>query len=209
MRKLLLILISFYVAFPAWAVQTPQVSIVDSFDRANTGPPPSASWTNIFGDGMKVVSNQLAYNSGGGGETLDYYNGLTSVKNVEAYVTIATRADFNMYWRLDSGATNAYFLEYQSAANNIVIHSYVASVDTTIGTYSSVGLANGDKIMIRHIGSTIETFKSVSGVWSSLGTINNAAYATGGRVGFYAANTTLRLDDLGVGEYKTGFLGLF
>src|SRR5262245_49483491 len=36
-------------------------SILDNFNRPDQGPPPSASWSNEYGEaGLKVISNQLA-----------------------------------------------------------------------------------------------------------------------------------------------------
>jgi hypothetical protein len=71
----------------------PTTPILDDFNRANEGPPPSANWSAYhaswgFGDGLEVVSNQCkgnSYNLCG-----DWWSVETFGSDCEVYVTIAT-----------------------------------------------------------------------------------------------------------------------
>lgn len=201
MRYLLFIFLLF--ATPAWSANFPTNStVLDSFDRANGAI--GASWTNYFGSGATVASNKYAATV----ETGDYLNGRTDYRNLEAYVTISTLpangGGFGIYARADGSGTGFFlYWTYSSGGTD----TYEISGATSLAT-GNCELTTGDKLGIRIIGSTIEVWKFTSSAWSLVNTVNSVTYTTG-RIGLYTADTTLRLDDISGGEYKTGFLRLF
>ena len=57
--------IKYLVVTPSQNTDFPTTAVLDTFDRANTGPPPSANWVNELGSGFKVVNNVVVPNTYG------------------------------------------------------------------------------------------------------------------------------------------------
>ena len=66
----------------------PTTSVLDTFNRANTGPPPSGSWVNEFGSGLKVVSNEVVPSAYGAGQDHGSTWNTPFEADQEAYFTI-------------------------------------------------------------------------------------------------------------------------
>lgn len=156
--------LAFSVRPPAF----PTTGILDNFNRANTGPPPSANWTQGFGGlagQFKVVSNQLVVNSIASGSAGDYWNPST-FKDSEEYLTVVTKpADGNYVLLLirvvdpSVAAWSGYFLNAVAAVGTDTIQLYreTNGSATQIAVYNQE-FSNGDSIGISAIGSTITAY---------------------------------------------------
>lgn len=172
----------------------PLSPILDSGTRANQGPPPSSSWGHIFGDGLKILSNSFALVAGPNTETADYWNGLAATADQEVYGTLSTLGSLAFYIRTNSQASTGYLLSYSSGD----ITLYKLPAVSTLATYSSVGMSNGDAFGASAIGSSIKVYKRVSGSWSVLGTTSDSTY-TSGLIGIYTGDASVRLTNFGGG----------
>lgn len=170
----------------------PTAGILDNFNRADGAI--GSNWTIFFEDGFRVVSNTCALTTGGLGEGGTFWNVTTNFTDTEVYTTLSTTGNLALYARANSDASNGYLLSFESG--NLVLYGTTGGV--TLATYPTVGLANGDAFGCAVIGTNIETFKRVSGVWSSLGSVTDTSVSSG-RVGMYTGNTTVRFDDFGGG----------
>lgn len=159
----------------------PATAVLDDFNRANTGPPPSASWTTWLSDGLKVVSNQCAPNDSGDNNA--YWNTAMTHADVEAYVTIATPPATggvtHVFVRLDTATVSSYSVACGVNAGNddIQLFRWDGGVATSIAGPYSVAFANGDKIGIRCHSSQIEAWVSLGGIWQKLGAVTDTTYS--------------------------------
>lgn len=176
--------------------------ILDSFNRANEGPPPSASWTNLNA-GLKVVSNVCAANAA---NSVTYWNVQTYGPDSECYCTISTKAtntnSIGVYVRLkDVGSVAtvdgyALFGFTSAATDTLQIQRVDNGVATTLGANVSQELSNGDTILLRARGSTLELERNNLLVT----TRSDSTYTVAGNIGAAITDTTGRLDDFGGGN---------
>jgi len=196
----------------------PSTSIFDTFNRANEDPLATASgggtWATLPGAGgfgvttLEVISNQCAGNGGVGANM--YLVGADSA-DCELWATVPTLgADggiVDLYARgKDIGSIttlDAYTVRWTKASGTDAI--IVTRVDnlaaTTIATFNQE-VSAGDSFGMRIIGSVIEVFyKASAGSWTSLGTVTDATYGAGGVKLMTISGTTIRVDDIGGGNY--------
>jgi hypothetical protein len=162
-------------------VQFPSTDILDTFNRANEGPP-MTGWTTIS-SGLKVLTNQCAPND------TDHNNAARTTAmsgpDVEAYVTIATHpvaaGESAVGARIDSAGggiyATGYWVIHSPSGGTDPINIYRTDPAPTLLQGFSQDLAAGDKLGIRCRGSTIEAWASVSGVWQLIGTATDTTYA--------------------------------
>lgn len=191
----------------------PTTPILDSFTRADEGPPPSASWSNTF-NGLKVVSNECAGNAVG--QNISFWNASTPGGGCEAYATIrakpANTNGMGICARLkDTGAIgtlDGYLITALTAvvADTIRIDRLDNGVATTLGSTISQEFSVGDKIGIRCVGSNIQAWYFNGTSWSLLGTRVDTTYPDAGRIGLIIQNILGRWDDFGGGNYVAGGL---
>lgn len=175
--------------------------ILDTFDRANEGPPPSASWTNLNA-GLKVVSNVCAANAS---NSVSYWNVSTPGPNCEVGCTITTKPangqSIGVYLRgKDTGSVltfDAYlFMALAQAGTDILRCQRIDNaVATTLGSDVSQEYAAGDKINLKAIGSTLimQYFNGTS--WATVGARSDTTYGAAGRLVAAIGDTTGRFDD--------------
>lgn len=182
----------------------PVNGVLDNFDRANAGPPPSASWTGPMDPadtfGLFVVTNQCKANGGGWGGA--YWNGATFGTNTEVYCTVRSNHEFFLYARIASpggaGAMDGYAVDFAFAGDVIKVYRIDNAVYTQLGTTISQTLAVGDQIGFSVIGSTITVY--VNG--TSVGTRSDSTYSAAGYIGADVEPSGI-LDDFGGGTLVT------
>jgi hypothetical protein len=197
----------------------PSTSVLDSFTRANEGPP-MTGWAALSSDGLKVDTNQAAPNDTGVND--GYWTTAMTDADVEAYVTIATQpaagGQSAVWARLAPGASSTtsdedgYLVTHRVTSADLRILRHDAGVSTTLGTWS-VTMAAGDKIGIRCEGDTIEAWASISGVWALIGSVSDATYAgdsPNNKIGLRndgaAVSTVARYDDFGGGAVPVDYI---
>lgn len=181
--------------------------ILDDFNRADEGPPPSASWTTPTGhSGLSVNTNQCA---GSGATNSGYWNPTTFGANAEAYATIAVlpgnSSVIGMIVRVlqpgSSTTFDGYGISFLQAAgtDSISIQRVDNGTGTTLGSTISQEISTNDILGILCRGSTISAWRESGGVISELGNRTDTTYAAGGNVLFVVQGTTGRIDDCGGG----------
>ncbi len=185
----------------------PTTSVLDDFNRSNTGPPPSTNWTTLF-SGHKVVSNACVGN--GSVDNISYWNVSTFGADCEAYRTISTKPPNGNYIQLHLrfkdmtlGTTDGYVLSCIPQAGTDIwrIYRLDNSVLTQLGADITSELTAGDKMLFTAIGSTLEVWQYTSGAWVSLGSRTDATYGAAGYIGIGDYTTGCVSDDFGGGTY--------
>lgn len=156
----------------------PTTSILDNFNRANEGPPPSASWQNMFDwvEPLIVSGNQAIPQTpvNGGAAIWKTAHG----QDLEAYVTlsnagIGAHPGVNLYFKIQDPATYAdlYYVGVFNSGGDIslVLYSLFSGYAGLTNTYPPVvtlptgPLESGFKVGVRMIGNIIEIYYARSG----------------------------------------------
>jgi hypothetical protein len=182
--------------------------ILDNFNRADEGPPPSASWssqilpTTSTADPMKTASN---FASGSSGNFCSQAWASTPTNNQEAYITTITGAAnyFGVWVRasaINTSGITAYEARCRDSGTNIFLYRW--DNDSTRVTLTSVAQtwAAGDSLGMSITGSSISVyFKSGAGAWTLvIGPFTDANY-TSGKIGMGVEASAL-LDNFGGGS---------
>jgi hypothetical protein len=188
----------------------PTTSVLDDFNRANEGPPPSASWTNSAGTaglaGLQVVSSTLQ-NSGSFEQREDYWNVTTFGPDSEVYVTVTTVGitSFRLYLRLQTpgtAGTDGYLAYFASTA--VFIYRIDNTSLTQQGASVSLTLAGGESYGFEIIGSDMNVYKKSGGSWgTTLATRTEATYSAAGNIAIGTDAQNWVLDDFGGGTVVT------
>lgn len=183
-----------------------QATLLDNFNRANEGPPPSASWlSSAFSTGtsqMAVVSNALKRPGSGYGSAVW---GTQYGPDTILIVTLSTVGDFTMILRGQapgSGAWDGYELAYTNSTHTFLLDVVTNNTNgPTLASTSSTTLSNGDKVAFMVIDNTLSMAVNSGGAWSAdLLTASAGASITGaGYVGIWANGTTPVFDDFSAG----------
>lgn len=200
------------------AIAPPAPAVLDTMVRANTGPPPSASWTGIpvsnFTNNLRIVSNQLdnasATNIAGA-----YWNAATFGPDVIVSVVMTTRTasgDFYLLGRLTTPGTatgKCVYLRVQNGASpgTDVISIGRISAAGALNAANAIGgqtFANGDTFSLICRGGLIEAWRTPSGgattrllsaydatpaIASNVGVAIGSLNAVGQRLGAFSAGT--------------------
>ena len=181
----------------------PSTGILDNFNRGNESPV-DGNWSPFYGDlKAQLVSNAIIHLDTSDGSSM-YWNPNT-YQDSENYYTITTKGttDFSIFTRMGGDPINALdgYRGYHSIPLSLVrIQRLDDSVKTTLGAdITSVTFANGDGFGFEMIGSTITTYKRISGSWAGIGNRSDATYASG-YIGLRGGDdTTWVFDDFGGG----------
>lgn len=191
----------------------PTTGILDDFNRANEGPPPSASWSSsgyTAASQASVVSNEVKFATFAGGGAW----GTTFGPDSEGYMTLgATLMSNNIPFlimvrgkeigaatidcyqaRLDRIDANPGFLMRINRIDNNVSTTLGASDNDTAGT-----IASGMKIGLEVVGSTLTTYFNRSGTWTSVSSRSDSTYADAGYVLMTCTEAAASFDDFGGG----------
>lgn len=181
-------------------------TLLDAFNRANEGPPPSASWLSTsFSSGtsqLQVVSNALKRGGAGWGSCAW---GTQLGPDAILVVTISTVGDFSLILRGQapgSGAWDGYECLYTSSTHRFDLDVITNnSAGASLANSTAVTLGAGDKVGFAVIGDTLSMAVYTAGAWgadlltaSAGGSISGAGY-----VGIWANGTTPVFDDFSAG----------
>jgi hypothetical protein len=192
----------------------PQNAVLDDFNRANQGPPPSTNWSILHNgvDAGKVVSNQWAAN---GNPSCGYWNPTSFGPDQEVYCSLPVRASDGQRFDLNArvqgtlASQNGYVLRLNpaaGAANDAITIRRITNGSTTTLKSFTQEVSNGDGLGLTAIGSVLTAlYKPSGGAWGILGsydTVNDATkYTAGGFIGFECnLDSSIRMDDFGGGN---------
>jgi hypothetical protein len=184
----------------------PLTPILDSFNRANEGPPLSSNWTTLYG-GLKVSSNQVA-NTAGDIFSLEYWNPTNFSKDQEAYFTASTGATamdgVSLYIKYDNVTQNGYAFRMDNPEGTMDISRVTGGTSTVLlSLAASLPPVDGDKYGLSYVSGTLKAYRNRGGSWSQIGTVADTTYQTQtGKIalGLYEFGTTARIDDFGGGS---------
>jgi hypothetical protein len=185
----------------------PVNGILDNFNRANEGPPPSASWSGpLFptNGGLTVASNECKAN----GDPSSGYLNTTYGPDCEVYCTASVNfaiAGIEICLRIsnpNASSITGYLLRCRPwQATEFTIYRIDDSTTlTSLATFDQA-MSVGDSLGLKMVGSTLTAyFKPSAGSWTSLGTANDSTFTGAGKLGIRIlddANATV--DDFGGG----------
>lgn len=175
--------------------------LLDNFNRANEGPPPSSSWTNVI-NGLKVVSNACKGN-GSGVQNISFWNAQMG-PDVDVEVTLDSKGGTNQFVELylgmttqSSGTMDGYCVRMnpQSGTDQVIFFRIDNGTFAQIGSVIGQEITGGDKIRFRRVGDVISVWRHDGSDWAELGNRTDATYSAAGYVGIGIAHTIAILDD--------------
>lgn len=175
--------------------------LLDNFNRANEGPPPSSSWTNVI-NGLKVVSNACKGN-GSGVQNVSFWNTQMG-PDVDVEVTLDSKGGTNQFVELylgmttqSSGTMDGYCVRMnpQSGTDQVIFFRIDNGTFAQIGSVIGQEITGGDKIRFRRVGDVISVWRHDGSDWAELGNRTDATYSAAGYVGIGIAHTIAILDD--------------
>ncbi len=189
----------------------PTTSILDTFDRANEGPPPSSSWSSSgfsAASGWSVQSNAVGGNSAGG------MWGTLFGPDAEAYITWSTLPNnlgtFSVFLRMQqigAATVDGYQIRWTrndslpgfSQTFNRVDNAVVTQLGSTFSDTSGA-VSAGIKVGADIVDSTITSYVNSAGTWvTSASKSGDVTYALAGSIGGTFSNSVARGDDFGGG----------
>lgn len=182
----------------------PVNSVIDNFNRANEGPPPSASWGGIWENGsvgLVVTGNTCSNASNANGTS---YWGTSFGPDVEAFVTITAFGSYQGVAARLAGtlgsSPNGYYVQAESS-NVVTLFRVDGGSFVQLGASFSQTISNGDKLGISVVGTTVTAYyKAGAGAWTALGNRTDSTYSAAGKVGLRSSGTSVVLDDFGGGS---------
>jgi hypothetical protein len=200
-------IVSFILLTTTKAFCYPSTGILDDFNRANAGPPLSASWTALYG-GWKVVSQQAVVDHMDDTYASEYYN-VATYANPEAYITIVNKPTTNSYIFIElynAAFTQEYYLSVQtlSGTDAITLQYWDGDAGAQLGATVNQEITNGDSVGISVIsGTVIAWYKSGAGAWTNVREVADT-HVTGP---YYITITSVDdgeiFDNFGGGTYVT------
>jgi hypothetical protein len=194
----------------------PTTGILDDFNRADEGPPPSASWSANgleAASTLSVVSNVAKDSSSNGG-----FWGASVGPDSEAYVTLSTlQADGQLLYvfiraaQIGSvGTADGYAFRFTREDSNPGFNARWYRLDN--GTLTLLGLSYNDtagaisagiKIGADAVGSDLTIYVNKSGTWVSTVARSDSTYSSAGLIGMSLVSSTPSADDFGGGTISS------
>ncbi|HQP09790.1 MAG TPA: hypothetical protein PKV41_00220 [Candidatus Omnitrophota bacterium] len=212
-RTLSLLFLSLVIIFsvsPVFAYEGfPTTPVLDDFNRASEGPPPSSGWTPSFGGafgGWKAQNNACVVGATTGGLCADYWNE-TVYTDAEAYVTVVTKPEDGGYLQIiirtagaDTMAPNGYSIDLTPTSELDVI-SLLRSDEGMTTTLKSVAheMKDGERLGISVVGSEITGYVYSAGAWIELMSVTDTAHPAAGVIGIQTSSMATVVDDFGGG----------
>lgn len=177
----------------------PVTPILDSFDRANEGPPPSANWTGpvFYQNLLAVVSNQLKCGAATGDA---YWNPAQYGPDCQVWMKRVNNFDSALYIRLcqiGSGTTDGYF--FSIGPPNGGLYRIDNGALTQLGATFTLTGGAGDRIGFDNLGSTLDAYTEAAGVWTQIATRTDSTYLAAGYIGV-GLDIVAIADDFGGGN---------
>lgn len=203
-------------------MSTPSASLLDDFNRADTGPPPSAFWSTGVqtANGLKVTSNALSWDGAGAYRQGARWNAQNFGPDVHVVADVAswTEADFEGFYlfaRLAGapGSTNAYALVVEPTApatTEWLLWRLDTGTVVTLGSLVIQGIANGDQIALTIEGSLLRGWhKPSGGSWAVKRSHTDTTYNNAGQVGVEITGGTFshKLDNFSASTFGPTFGG--
>jgi hypothetical protein len=204
-------------AFNAANTSFPTTPVLDNFNRANTGPPPSANWSQgpfdfTGGEGLQLSSNAIIRKATGSYRQDDYWNPTTFGPDSEVYTTASTVGasdEIDLYLRgtsIGSGTSNGYLLNINFSGNIWSLSKVTGGASTSLGNNFTQAISSGDSVGFSARGTNITAwYKASGGSWKPIGTASDGIYSTAGNIGIGIAGTGgTVLDNFGGGTQGSG-----
>lgn len=180
----------------------PTTSVLDDFNRADTGPPPSTSWTSnlVVGDTLQVISNQLGASAAGDA----YWNVATYGPDSEIYVAVPVlpTSGFRLFIRVaQPGETtvDAYSIDFFPTITEIRFQRWADGAPTQLGASISYALNANDRTGFEALGSDLTYYRDTGGGFAAVDSRSDSTYSSAGYIGIRLQDTTERLDNFGGG----------
>ena len=184
----------------------PTTPVLDSFDRADEGPPPSANWTNSgFGPNTLQVVSNLVRGVGGGGDA--FWNVQKFGPDCEAFITtLSTAVNWNVWVRRPDPLVGPPHSGYRlrSSPTGYTFLRLDAGVTTQLGA-AMVNAVAGDTFGLSAVGDQLTATMIRSGVGSQLGVRTDSTYMSAGWIGMYVNGAGADADDFGGGTIPRRF----
>jgi len=186
----------------------PTTPILDTFNRSNEGPPPSASWTDsifISNSGLKVVSNTCVADSGIGSA---WWSAEQFDRNCECYFTIINDVlPHNIYLRLQNpgvdDSQSGYIVQHDSSSED-PRHVFILRLDSGVATVISTIVAAVESdagFGASAIEGLISAYrKPFGGEWELLGNVIDTTYSSGGYIGSSMSSGGGGIENFGGGD---------
>lgn len=215
------------IADAVWSIITstsfsfPSTAILDDFNRADEGPPPSENWTLGFAAGLEgttepghqVISNELA--NTGSDINQNWYNAAQYGPDCEAYITVTNSGSVNavgLAARLTDivgFSSNGYYVQINRTGGGDNRNFQIMRIDnggvTVLANVAETGVGSmtGDKYGIRLVGNNIELWADTGEGWLLKLTAVDSTYKGAGYLGILtdsSSSSVSRWDDFGGGD---------
>jgi hypothetical protein len=198
----------------------PTTVVLDDFNRADSGPPPSASWNNDMrfegagNQGLAVRSNAARGPTPGGLKSATAYWNTVFRDDNEAYVTLGALSPPShvscQVWargsNLGTAKAAAYVVALEESGNiSLLRYDDIGGIGYNFlpGTSTvNYPLTTGDKVGIRCIGNTVEAWARKAGVWARVLSCTSSVHPNGGQIGLYSYDGSRAFDDFGGGSIE-------
>lgn len=185
---------------------------IDAFNRANESPlSDGGRWEPVGANpSMELESNVARGTNIGAVDAGVMYREDTDLygPDAEAYVTVAAVGgalhNVELHARvaiIEDTTYSSYMVQYRKTQANVRIARVTAGVSVVLATSGSITLADGDKLGVEVVGSTINAYVFQSGAWSLATTATDSTFTDAGFLMMLLLDTahTLRVDDFGGG----------
>lgn len=199
----------------------PTTGILDNFNRADEGPPPSSSWDypidSSVANGIQVTTNtagRVGFSFGASywktsfGPDSEVYGTLTTLPGtgIDCFFNVRIASPGTG----GSGGTGAdgYSCSFinQSGSDELIYWRVDNATYTQLGSTQTPGnLSVGDKLGLEMIGSVLQAYRDTGGGWATYGTSESSGtYTAGGYISVGFGDNTGRIDDVGGGTVVAG-----
>jgi len=180
-----------YSPYSNVASATTLAAILDDFNRADEGPPPSASWVTPIGyDGLEVISNECAPDPAVGSGSATWGTPFGADQVVYATIpSIPAGINWNVWLYARHPNSNEYLAKgcyfAEAAAGFVVL--YVCHADMSVHqlAWAAIAWAAGNRIKLVCKGTTIKAYVDAGAGWVEKLSVTDSSWTSGGYIGVY------------------------